>query len=57
MGNSIAFDVMFNDSSEGIYLAMPQSVPEPTSMIPLGIGLVAVGGYTFYRRGKSSKHS
>lgn len=26
------------------------SVPEPTSMIPLGIGLVAITGYTWYRR-------
>jgi hypothetical protein len=34
--------------------SIPASVPEPTSMIPLGTGLVALAGYTWYR-GKRSQ--
>lgn len=32
------------------------SVPEPTSMIPLGTGLAAIGGYSLFRRGKTEDH-
>lgn len=32
------------------------AVPEPTSMIPLGIGMVTLAGYTSYRRRCSNDH-
>lgn len=32
------------------------TVPEPTSMVPLGAGLAAVGGYSLLRRGKTEEH-
>ena len=32
------------------------TIPEPTSMIPLGTGLIAVGCYTWHRRRYTSKY-
>lgn len=41
---------VLSDSSTVSGLLQTAAVPEPTSMIPLGIGLVMLAGYTLYRR-------
>jgi len=44
--------------TDGGQIASPgvASIPEPTSMIPLGTGLAAIGGYSLRRRGKAEDH-
>lgn len=46
-------DDVFYVNLDDVSVSPTTAVPEPTSMIPLGMGLVAVGGYTLGRRGKS----
>ena len=46
-GNRIAFEATFTDDSRGVYVA--EIVPEPSTLILLGIGTFCLLGYAWLR--------
>jgi PEP-CTERM motif len=49
-GDQIAFVAAFTDGSSGIYVAQPQVIPEPSTLLLFGLGILGLLGYGGWRK-------